>query len=127
MFCLAQAFALHVSQNVGWIHVLIPYLERQGRIVENPYLASWEQGRRRVETQKFGLQDLLGGGLPGPPINELPSSPASAPVLVIEADTGRGHDMRFIAGMFGVVQDRQTLSLAREFGWAIVTTDWSYL
>jgi len=41
-------------------------------------------------------------------------------VLVIEADTGRRHDMRFIAGMFGVVQDRQTLSLAPELGWAIV-------
>ena len=53
----------------------------------------------------------------GPPISFLPPALASAPVAFIDLRDGSRHDLRFVAGMFGVVEDE---ALAPEFGWAIV-------
>lgn len=52
-------------------------------------------------------------------IMRLPSGVSSAPVKVIDGRTGQEHDMRFVAGMFGVVQDPATLTLSPTFGWAV--------
>jgi hypothetical protein len=45
---------------------------------------------------------------------------ASAPVHLIDGATGAEHDVRFVAGMLGVVQDVATRALQPEFGWAVV-------
>jgi len=42
------------------------------------------------------------------------------PVRCEDLGAGKKHDLRFIAGMFGVDQDPETRALAPAFGWAIV-------
>jgi hypothetical protein len=56
----------------------------------------------------------------GPALDELPSGLASAPVNVTDTRTGLTHPMRFVGGLFGVIQHRDTLALEPEFGWAVV-------
>jgi hypothetical protein len=91
----------------GWIHVLFPYIKlwKAGAMVlgPNPHLASWHRD--------FGERG-------GPGMNSIPSGLASAPVGVTDDRTGIRHEMRFVAGMFGVVEDAAGV-LAPEFGWAI--------
>jgi hypothetical protein len=41
-------------------------------------------------------------------------------VRYIDLSTGMAHDLRFIAGLFGVEQHAETRALSTAFGWAIV-------
>lgn len=92
----------------GWIHVLFPYLKLWTGpdtfdVGPNPHLATWRKA--------FGQ-------LGGPGMTSIPSGLASAPVGVTDVVTGVRHEMRFIAGMFGVVEDAAGV-LSAEFGWAV--------
>jgi hypothetical protein len=79
----------------------------------NPHLGQWE---REYQAAAFGDRSER---LTGPYLAEIPSGLASAPVEVTDISTGATHRMRFIAGMFGVVEDADG-ALAPEFGWAVV-------
>jgi hypothetical protein len=96
----------------GWIHVLYPYLVqwRSKAPVPNKYMATW---RDNVGKSPGGFHIDT-----GPAMTEMPGGLASAPVGVTDVRTSVRHDMRFIAGMFGVVEDAAGV-LAPEFGWAI--------
>jgi len=93
----------------GWIHVLFPYIKLWNdrthgfEVGPNPHLATW---RKNV------------GERGGPGMNSIPSGLASAPVGVTDLTTGVRHDMRFVAGMFGVVENGRGV-LSPEFGWAV--------
>jgi hypothetical protein len=75
--------------------------------VPNEYMAGWEPAYWNDEHVR------------GPTMRELPSGLASAPVKLVDLRTGDEHEVRFVAGMFGVIE---TVSgaLAPEFGWAVV-------
>ena len=93
--------------------MLFPYLvDRKTNVlnVPNPYMATWQQNFARSQRN---WQDT-----PGPSLAQMPSGLASAPVGVTDVRTGVRHEMRFVAGMFGVVEDTAGM-LAPEFGWAI--------
>jgi hypothetical protein len=80
----------------------------------NPHLGEWERKyQAATTTRKAGIH------LKGPSLGDIPSGLASAPVQVTDVRTGEAHSMRFIAGMFGVVEDIDG-ALAPEFGWAVV-------
>ncbi|HEX3763846.1 MAG TPA: DUF4419 domain-containing protein [Kofleriaceae bacterium] len=95
----------------GWIHVLFPYIQQWGErgefIGPNPHLATWQ--RDHDAGRKTG----------GPGITQLGSGLASAPVKLVDLATREEHHIRFVGGMFGVVDDG-TGVLSTEFGWAIV-------
>jgi hypothetical protein len=96
----------------GWILVLFPYLVKDGALVWNGYMEQW--GRYlTVDSRDIPRFEQV-----GPSMRELPPSLASAPVKVEQA--GLVHDMRFVGGMFGVVEDSRDGALAPEFGWAVV-------
>jgi len=96
----------------GWIHVLFPYLKnirnKSGGLVPNPYIADWHESYANDED------------LRGPDLGEIPAGLSSAPVRVTDVRSGISHNLRFVAGMFGVAQDLYSKSLAPAFGWAIV-------
>lgn len=105
------------SALTGWIQVLYPYLidwKTKRATTPNPYLASWQDN--------IGKPPRFGDAAPGPALSQIPSGLASAPVRVNDARSGETHDMRFIAGMFGVVEE-VTGVLAPEFGWAVTYDD----
>lgn len=100
----------------GWITVLFPYLvnfKTKKATIPNTYMATW------AENLKKPTDDW--SNLPGPGLQALPAGLASAPVTVVEPD-GTSHPMRFVGGMFGVIEDRAGC-LAPEFGWAITYDD----
>lgn len=97
----------------GWINVLFPYLvdwNTEQPTVPNPHMAKWQQNFARSPN---GWKDT-----PGPSLGQIPGGLASAPVGITDVRTGVRHEMRFIAGMFGVVED-EAGTLAPEFGWAV--------
>ncbi len=101
------------SALTGWINVLFPYLvdwKTKQPTKLNEYMATWQ---KNFAQSPRGWKDT-----PGPSMGELPSGLASAPVRVIDARTREEHDMRFVAGMFGVVEDTSG-TLSPEFGWAV--------
>ncbi|MFT3699041.1 MAG: DUF4419 domain-containing protein [Kofleriaceae bacterium] len=97
----------------GWLNVLYPYLldwQTRKPTVANPHMAHWQKN--------FALPPKQWKTMPGPPLSHIPGGLASAPVRVTDVPSGQVFDMRFVAGMFGVVEaDDGTLS--PEFGWAI--------
>ena len=101
------------SALTGWINVLYPYLV-DGRTMQpsepNPFIAGWEQN--------FAKPPRAWNEPTGPGLSQIPGGLASAPVEVTDVRTGVTHDMRFVAGMFGVVEDASGV-LSPEFGWAI--------
>jgi len=101
------------SALTGWINVLFPYLvdwKTKQPTKPNEYMATWQQN--------FAKSPRSWKDTPGPSMGEMPSGLASAPVRVIDARTREEHDMRFVAGMFGVIEDAVG-ALLPEFGWAI--------
>ena len=100
----------------GWILVLFPYLHENGAgpLRWNPYMERWREHFAAPKRLDWRFRDE------GPWLGELPSSLASAPVRVVDQSTGETHDMRFVAGMFGVVEDPLDGALAPEVGWAVV-------
>jgi hypothetical protein len=108
------------SAMTGWIHVLFPYLkDERNRIVPNKYMDGWSREYRKALDDMKIADWRMRQGFDGPHLGEIPSGLVSAPVNVIDALRGRTHDMRFVAGMFGVAQDPNTLCLSPAFGWAI--------
>lgn len=108
------------SELTGWILVLFPYIKGQNeRLAPSPYLDRWEQALRAAEkrTQRGFFKPE------GPSLGAIPSSLASAPVNFVDVRDGSSHKLRFVAGLFGVVQDAVTGALAPEFGWAVVHDD----
>lgn len=117
-----QSFFHHESGSgcaalTGWIHVLFPYLKHweTGELSPNPHLEQWERAYQVATTTK----DRRRRDMDGPSLGEIPSGLASAPVRLIDQRTRAVHMIRFITGMFGVVEDA-TGVLAPEFGWAVV-------
>lgn len=101
------------SALTGWINVLFPYLvdwKTKRATVPNELMTDWQ---RNFGKPPRGWQDT-----PGPDLGEIPGGLASAPVKLTDMQTGTDHDMRFIAGLFGVVEDAAGV-LAPEFGWAV--------
>jgi hypothetical protein len=107
------------SELTGWILTLFPYLNGfegdRVTIEPNPHLGRWEEALRKAESRQNAIRTPEGPGLLA-----IPSSLASAPVVFVDRRDGSRHPLRFVGGLFGVVQDRTTLALAPEFGWAIV-------
>ena len=106
----------------GWIQVLFPYLkdlQTKGKLVVNEYLKTWEVDHIHAKKQ-CGVPFRQTEFIRGPYLLEVPTGLSSAPVRVLDRHSGETHDMRFIAGMFGVSQDETTNALAPSFGWAIV-------
>jgi hypothetical protein len=109
----------------GWIHVLFPYLKSLGKksdeLVANPYLKTWKKEWLRItDIEKTRQPVVFMDKIEGPCLPEIPAGVASAPVVVENVRTLEKHEMRFVAGMFGVAQDEQTKSLSCSFGWAVV-------
>jgi len=104
------------SELTGWIHVLFPYLKQwqTGALVPNLHLGEWERAYHVATTT-----DWRGKRMSGPSLTEIPSGLASAPVKVTDVRTDTVYMMRFIAGMFGVIEDASG-ALAPELGWAVV-------
>ena len=115
------------SALTGWIHVLFPYLKEfdnrgaTGKLVPNPYLHTW-QGDYSHAINSRGKHPHWKDyeEISGPALGEIPAGLASAPVHYVDLRTGEEHDLRFVAGMFGVAQDAATQSLSPSFGWAVV-------
>jgi hypothetical protein len=101
----------------GWIHVLFPYLkDREKGLHRNPHLATWE---REFTGENLSFQEFVQMPHPGPAVGEIPSGLASAPVSFTDVRTGEETMLRFVGGMFGVVEDARG-ALQPELGWAIV-------
>jgi hypothetical protein len=83
---------------------------RTAPTVPNRYMTMWQQN--------FAKPPLSWQDTTGPDMLELPGGLASAPVELTDLRTGLCHDLRFVAGMFGVVEDAAG-TLSPEFGWAI--------
>jgi hypothetical protein len=100
----------------GWIHVLFPYLKhwQTGELAPNPHLGEWEREHHVATTTDWRRKHMN-----GPSLTAIPSGLASAPVKVTDLRKRDVHMMRFIAGMFGVVESSAGV-LTPEFGWAIV-------
>lgn len=97
----------------GWIQTLFPYLQdRWGDLRKNKTMKRWSQ-RFRAAEQERSLD------WQGPDLNVLPPSLGSVPVRMVDMSTGETHELRFVAGLFGVVEEPDG-ALAPEFGWAVV-------
>jgi hypothetical protein len=108
------------SALTGWIHVLFPYLkDDEQKLIPNPYLDTWPAEVRKAIADAKISDWRQQEGFEGPYLSQIPSGVSSAPVKLEDVRTGESHDMRFIAGMFGVAQDPKTLSLSPTFGWAV--------
>jgi len=114
-----------ISQVTGWIGVLFPYLKSgrgagSGELSWNPYMATWWSDWKQAKSVKG--QGALSCSDPnlGPSEGHFPSGLCSAPVEFTHMLTCKKANLRFVGGMFGVVQDDETLALQPEFGWAIV-------
>ena len=108
------------SAMTGWIHVLFPYLnDGNNRLVRNTFIDGWSVECRKA-LNDANISDWRNReGFDGPYLGQIPSGLVSAPVKVIDERAGCRHEMRFVAGMFGVSQDPRTFSLSPTFGWAI--------
>ena len=96
------------------------------RLVRNAYIDGWSNEYRKALVNDPGSR--LGEKIAdwrkrqefdGPSLGQIPSGLVSAPVKVPDARQDCSHEMRFVAGMFGVSQDSMTLGLSPTFGWAI--------
>ncbi len=108
------------AELTGWILTLFPYIAvdyATDALGPNPYLSSWAERWHNAETREGWLRF---GQTEGPSISAIPQSLTSAPVQLVDITTGAEHALRFVAGMFGVEQDEETLALSPVFGWAIV-------
>ena len=120
-----QSFFRHTSSSggsamTGWIHVLFPYLnDRHNQLVRNSYIDGWSIESRKALNDAKIADRRKHKGFDGPYLGQIPSGLVSAPVKITDERQGCSHEMRFVAGMFGVSQDSKTLGLSPTFGWAI--------
>lgn len=109
------------SAMTGWIHVLFPYLKTyEGKLIPNEFFKTWSSEYRAALASR-GKGPWPGHEeFDGPSLGQMPPGVSSAPVRVIDGRSGEAHEMRFVAGMFGVAQDPFTKTLSPSFGWAVV-------
>ncbi len=108
------------AELTGWIVTLFPYLTvdwNTKALGPNEYLKNWREAHE-LASRRTGF--LRFNDVKGPSIGSIPQGLVSAPVHLLDISTGAEHDLRFIAGMFGVGQDTATGALSVIFGWAIV-------
>jgi len=108
------------AELTGWINALFPYVDGfEGgtrKRIPNPYYSKWKEGFSKAEARPdWRISDPQ-----GPSIGALPGSVASAPVKYVQHPAGSEHALRFVAGLFGVAQERERGTLSPEFGWAVV-------
>jgi Domain of unknown function (DUF4419) len=109
------------SEITGWILTLFPYLVTDSKtktLGPNRYLSSWQE--RFEHSRNRPGRCLEFGDAQGPSIVAFPESLVSAPVRFVDLRTDEVHNLRFIAGMFGVEQHVETRALSASFGWAVV-------
>jgi hypothetical protein len=107
------------AELTGWILTLFPYLlsgDDACDLSANPYLDDWHD---RFNFAQNRVGSLRGQRAQGPWVGAIPGGLVSAPVKFVDASTGIEHELRFVAGMFGVAQDVETRALSVAFGWAI--------
>jgi hypothetical protein len=111
------------SEMTGWINVLFPYLkgtgQQKGKLISNPYLNTWRTDHLQAVNDS-SRRHMFGDKTNGPYLLQIPAGLSSAPVRVTDRRSNDTHDMRFVAGMFGIAQDPTTMGLSASFGWAIV-------
>jgi hypothetical protein len=108
------------SAMTGWIHVLFPYLnDGQNGLIRNTFMNGWSIECRKALEDANIADWRTHQGFDGPYLGQIPSGLVSAPVKVNDDHQGCTHEMRFVAGMFGISQDPTTLALSPTFGWAI--------
>jgi hypothetical protein len=106
------------SELTGWILTFFPYLKDardRSRFVPNEFLGHWREAYRRADRRQGWLTTAE-----GPSLLEVPSGLASAPIRCVDVRDGSVRPLRFIAGLFGVIEDPATRALSPEFGWAVV-------
>jgi uncharacterized protein (TIGR02996 family) len=111
------------NEVTGWLNVLFPYLRAssgRGGLEPNPYLDDWAERYATADGREARGERLAFDGCQGPALRDFPSGLASAPLELFDAGSGETHAMRFVAGLFGVAQDEDTLALSPAFGWAVV-------
>ena len=109
------------AELTGWILTLFPYLVcdwKTRALAPNMYLSTWRE--RLDAAQQRGDRFLDFRDVQGPSISQIPEGLVSAPLRFVDLSSGEEHNLRFIAGLFGVEQDVETRTLAVSFGWAIV-------
>jgi hypothetical protein len=109
------------AELTGWIVTLFPYLVTHWKtktLGPNKYLPTWQEHFEHARSQTDRRLDFA--DLQGPSIGAIPQGLVSAPVRCVDRSTGNEHDLRFVAGMFGVEQHARTHALSASFGWAIV-------
>jgi hypothetical protein len=109
------------AELTGWILTLFPYLVTDWNtksLGPSKYLSTWRERFDRASSRSNPF--LRFDDVQGPSISEVPQSLVSAPVHYIDLSTGKQHDLRFVAGMFGVEQHIETRALSAAFGWAII-------
>jgi hypothetical protein len=105
------------AELTSWVLTLFPYLQdHTKKLVANKFFSTWEQHWLAAEKRTDWRQMPRDGAYLG----MIPPGIASAPVKFTDVRTNKATELRFVAGMFGVTQDPQTLALAPEFAWAIV-------
>lgn len=97
----------------GWMVTLFPYFRFNKR---SPLMWNeWLDWKANLEESTHSFYDIIHGLSLG----MIPGSLATAPVTHRDASTGVDTELRFVGGLFGVVQDPASGALAPEAGWAI--------
>ena len=93
----------------------------RGRMVLNLFYEASTRTRTSFEVAEKRRGSYIDfRNVQGPSMDEIPQGLAGAPVHYTDLRTGEEHDLRFVAGMFGVEQNAVTRALSPAFGWAIV-------
>ncbi len=102
----------------GWITAFFPYLKdyRTGHATV-PIEGFFGEGRTAPEEMLYPSEGPSRGFAHGPTIESLPGGLSKAPFRWEYLD--RTFEMEFLGGFVGVAQDRDTLALRPEIGWAV--------
>ncbi len=87
----------------GWINVLFPYIQKyDGDLIKN------------VAAEQYTISEAM---FSGPTLNSFPNGFSKIPFKW--QHYGTTYDMEFLGGMFGIHQDRSTLEVVPNIGWAV--------
>jgi hypothetical protein len=102
----------------GWITAFFPYLRdyRTGRATV-PVMEFFDGGKRNLKEMLYPVNGRNMGWVKGPTVEELPSGLSKAPFRWDYLD--RSFDMEFLGGFVGVSQDKDSLAVQPEIGWAV--------
>lgn len=113
-----------------WASAVAPILDEIARTadgtVDRKFWQSffhWEGGSGPDEVTGWILKlfPKMKDDRPKPGLSSFPSALASVAVRHVNLPTQETFDLKFVGGLFGVTQDPDTLALAPEAGWAIIT------